>query len=236
MSHTRKETSTLHPLFGQDVRAVVFDLDGTLIDSGADILQGMRMTFEQAGIGLVPEDYFPDNMHGTAEGILRAIAADMGWPIPEQLAPLRALYLANAATLDFQRTQLYDGALDVLLACRAASLPMAICTNKMHAGAIAALRKFGIEDLFTFVTGSDTWAEAKPSPVPLLKTLDMLGFGTHECIYLGDTSTDAECARAAGVRFVLYESGYGDENLTGKPRHFAFHDWNELLVAQAATA
>lgn len=225
-----KDDLKLHHLFIEnDVRGVVFDLDGTLIDSAADILQGMRMTLEQAGLGKVPDDYFPQNMHGTAEGILRSIVADMGWSMPADFQPLKARYLANAATLNLQHTQLYAGALDVLQACREASLPMGICTNKAHAGAMVATRKFGIHEMFGFITGSDTWAQAKPSPVPLLETIRMLGLEPGHCLYFGDTSVDAECAAAAGVRFVLHEAGYGDENLAGQPTHFAFSDWNELL-------
>lgn len=232
-----KDDLNLHPLFtGNDVRGVVFDLDGTLIDSAADILQGMRMTFEQAGMGSIPEDYFPDNMHGTTEGILRSIILDMGWAMPADFEPLKAGYLANAATLDLRHTRLYAGALEVLRACDAADLPMGVCTNKVQAGALAATRKFGIHGMFGFITGADTWAQAKPSPLPLLETVRMLGLEPRHCLYFGDTSVDAECAQAAGVRFVLHEAGYGDQELAGKPRHFAFSDWNELLAGEEQTA
>ncbi|NLC37339.1 MAG: HAD-IA family hydrolase [Alcaligenaceae bacterium] len=231
-----KNDSYLHPLFTEnDVRGVVFDLDGTLIDSAGDILQGMRMTLEQAGLGKVPDDYFPDNMHGTVEGILRAIVADMGWNAPADFTPLNKGYLANAAKLDLQHTRVYEGALEVLQACRAGGLPMGICTNKGHAGALTATRKFGIHDLFDFITGCDTWSQPKPSPVPLLETIRMLGLTPDQCLYFGDTSVDAECARAAGVRFVLHQAGYADPALAGLPAHFVFSDWNELL-AQEHTA
>lgn len=227
---------TLHPLFAEQVRGVVFDLDGTLIDSAADILQGMRLTFEQAGLGRLPDDYFPDNLHGTTTGIIRSIAADMGWPAPADVEPLRMLYLANASALDLSHTRLYAGALEVLQACRDAGLPMGVCTNKMHAGALTATRKFDIHDMFGFITGADTWAQAKPSPMPLLETLRMLDVAPEHCLYFGDTSVDAECAQAAGVRFVLHEAGYGDRNLAGQPRHFAFSEWTELLAGQPQPA
>ena len=237
MSHSLNTVPTLHPLLASaDVHGLVFDLDGTLIDSGADILQGMRLTFEEAGIGLIPQDYFPDNMHGTAEGILRSIAADMGWAMPAEIEPLRRQYQTHAATLDLQRTRLYDGVLEVLQACQTAALPMGICTNKSHAGALSATHKFGIHDMFGFITGSDTWAEAKPSPLPLQETLRMLHLEPQNCLYFGDTSTDAACAQAAGVRFILFESGYGDRELADHPRHFAFSDWNALLADQSAIA
>lgn len=231
-----KKDIFLHPLFTEnDVRGVVFDLDGTLIDSAGDILQGMRMTLEQAGLGKLPDDYFPDNMHGTVEGILRTIVGDMGWNAPADFTPLNEGYLANAAKLDLQRTRVYEGALEVLQACREAGLPMGICTNKSHAGAITATRKFGIHDFFDFITGCDTWSHAKPSPVPLLETIRMLGITPDQCLYFGDTSVDAQCAASAGVRFVLHQAGYADPALQGQPAHFVFSDWNELL-AQEQTA
>lgn len=232
-----KDVLNLHPIFTEnDVRGVVFDLDGTLIDSVADIIQGMRLTFEQAGLGSIPTDYIPDNMHGTCEGIMRHIVAEMGWRAPADFAALKTRYFANAATLDFQRTQLYAGVTDVLQACRQAGLAMGICTNKAHAGALIATQKVGIHDMFGFITGADTWAEAKPSPVPLLETIRMLGLEPEQCLYFGDTSVDADCAQAAGVRFVLHEAGYGDSNLVDQPQHFAFREWSELLTNQIETA
>lgn len=231
-----KDDSKLHPLFSENVRGVVFDLDGTLINSAADILLGMRMTFEQAGLGKLPDDYVLGNLHSTCEGILRHIVADMGWSAPADFAPLTTRYLNNAAELDLRHTQLYAGCLEVLHACQDAGLPMAICTNKGYAGAVAATQKFGIHDFFNFITGSDTWAEAKPSPLPLLETIGVLGLQAEECLYFGDTSVDAVCAQAAGVRFVLHRAGYADANLQGLPQHFAFTDWNELLAAQVQTA
>lgn len=229
--------STLHPLFlDAGVRGIVFDLDGTLIDSAADILHAMRLTFEQAGFGNLPADYMPDNLHGTNEGIMRSIVADMGWTAPADFSSLRARYVTLYTAIDHQRTRLYEGVTDVLSAIREAGLPMGICTNKLHAGALAATRTVGIQGMFDFITGADTWPEAKPSPVPLLETLRMLNLRPEECLYFGDTSVDAQCARAAGVRFVLHESGYGDEALRQAPRHFAFHEWNELLATNPDSA
>lgn len=231
-----KDDPTLHALFlDGDVRGVVFDLDGTLIDSAADILQGMRMTLEQAGLGTVPEDYFPSNLHGTAEGIIRSIVADMGWNVQPDYQALHQQYLRIAAGINLERTRLFEGALEVLDACQAAGLPMAICTNKAYAGAIAATQKFDIQNMFQFITGCDTWGEAKPSPVPLLKTIAALGVKPEECLYFGDTSTDAECAHAAGVPFVLFSAGYGDQELSRWPAHFTFSDWNVLRAGHEHT-
>src|SRR5690554_830270 len=232
-SHSMDDTLNLHPLFSENqVRGVVFDLDGTLIDSAADILTGMRMTLEQAGIGVLPDDYRLGNLYGTADNILRSIIQDMGWNGQQDYAALHQQYLKNAVAVNLQRTRLYEGVLDVLNQCRAAGLPLAICTNKAHAGAMAAVHKFHLADLFHFVTGSDTWEASKPSPLPLLKTIEKIGVPPEECIYFGDTSVDAECADAAGVPFVLHASGYCDEQVSSWPALHAFKEWKELLAGE----
>nr|WP_257215225.1 HAD-IA family hydrolase [Pollutimonas harenae] len=226
----------MHSLLQRDdVRGLVFDLDGTIVDSAADIINGMRLTFQQAGLGTLPQDYFPDNLHGTSEGIMRDILADMGWQAPTDFSPLKAQYVQNYSTLGHGTTQLYAGAQDVLNACRDASLAMGICTNKVHASALAATHKVGIHGLFDFISGSDSWAQPKPSPIPLLETIRMLGLEPEQCLYFGDTSIDAECARNAGVRFVLHASGYGDPALEDAPRYFAFSQWSELLGASTGS-
>ena len=227
----------LHALLQRDdVRGLVFDLDGTIVDSAADIINGMRLTFQQAGLGILPQDYFPDNLHGTSEGIMRDILDDMGWPAPADFAPLKIQYVQNYSSLGHGTTRLYDGVQDVLNTCRSASLAMGICTNKVHASALAATHKVGIHSLFDFISGSDTWAQSKPSPIPLLETIRMLGLETEQCLYFGDTSIDAQCARDAGVRFVLHASGYGDQALKDAPRYFSFGHWGELLSCSQVQA
>lgn len=231
MPEAMKQELSLHPLLTEhDVQGLVFDLDGTIIDSAADILHGMRLTLQQAGLGTLPDDYFPDNLHGTSAGILRFIILDMGWTIPDDLAPLQAAYIENYTALRHRNTRLYPGASSVIDACRDAGLALAICTNKVHASALTALQKVGLDGAFDFVTGCDTWAQAKPSPLPLLETIRMLGLEPGQCLYFGDTSVDAMCARDAGVRFVLHESGYGDAALKTQSQHFAFSMWDELMA------
>ena len=225
------DTSTLlHPLLLQDdVQGLVFDLDGTLVDSAADILGGIRETFRQAGYGEVPDNYFPENLHGTSDGIMRSIMNDMGWTVPADLRDLKELYYVVYARRAHAATRLYAGAADVLNQCRG-RLPMAICTNKIHRNAVQACQALGIDGYFSFISGADTWPQAKPSPVPLLETIRELGLQPQHCLYFGDTSVDAECAAAAGVRFVLHESGYGDTALHSLPRIHAFSRWPELLA------
>lgn len=230
-SDTTLSRVRLGPLLAQaDVRGVVFDLDGTLIDSAADILASIRETFRQAGYGEVPDSYFPDNLHGTSDGIMCSVIQDMGWQEPQDMAALKQLYYSVYVAQDHRHTQLYPGVMDVLEGC-ADTLSMAICTNKIHRNAMAATEKVGIQRYFKVISGADSWAEAKPSPIPLLETIRCMGLTPDQCLYFGDTSVDAACAAHAGVRFVLHRSGYGDTALANMPNHHAFDRWDELFSA-----
>ena len=215
----------LHELMCRpDVHALVFDLDGTLIDSAADIIGGMRLTLSEAGVGELPHDYIPDNLHGTTDGILRSIVNDMGWPMPADLIPLRERYAFHYDSLDHRHTRLDPGVVE-MLEHFSARVPLGICTNKRYVAADGATTKVGIRHHFHTISGADTWPQAKPSPVPLLETLRVMGVEPQHCLYFGDTSADAECAAQAGVRFVLHESGYGDARLHQFPRIHAFKGW-----------
>jgi HAD superfamily hydrolase (TIGR01549 family) len=219
-----------HPLLlAEDIQGLIFDLDGTLLDSAKDILQGMRETFVQAGIGQLPDDYFPDNLAGTGENIIRSVFNDMGWTIPVDLQPFYHLFAENYSKLNLRNTQLYPFAADVLQAGKAAHLHLGVCTNKTHASALTATKHFGIDTLFSFITGADTWAAAKPSPIPLLETIRMLGLRPEQCLYFGDTSVDAECAQDAGVRFALHTMGYGEKSLKNASNYLTFERWEDLL-------
>lgn len=229
-----EQALTLHPLLAdRQVRGLVFDLDGTLIHSAPDILHSIRVTLEQAGFGTLPEDYFPDNLHSTSMGILRDIMLDMGWKVPDDFSSLRAEYLANYRALGHRNTQLYPDVAEFLHACQEAGFSLAICTNKVRDLAMSALERVGLDGAFNFVSGADTWAEAKPSPLPLLETIRMLDLTPEQCLYFGDTSTDAACAQAARVPFLLHEAGYGDAALRQHRPSLAFKGWRELAGAVA---
>ena len=219
----------LHAILTQDdVKGLVFDLDGTLIDSAADILASIRETFRLAGYGEVPDTYFPDNLHGTSEGIMRSVIHDMGWQQPLDMSELKQLYYRVYVERGHHATQLYPGVLDVLRGC-AETLPMAICTNKIHRNALAVTELLQIQSHFAVISGADSWAEAKPSPVPLLETIRAMGLKPEQCLYFGDTSVDAQCASGAGVRFVLHRAGYGDSALRGMSHYHAFDAWSDLM-------
>ena len=217
----------LHPLLQQaDVQGLVFDLDGTLIDSQADIVGGMRDALALAGYGTIPDDFAVGNLHGTSDGIMRDVMQAMGWTVPKDFADIKAIYYDVYMRRNHVNTTLYEGVKDFLQACEG-RFAMGICTNKIYRNAMSATDVLGIQSYFPVISGADTWSQAKPSPVPLLETIREMGLKPEQCLYFGDTSVDAICAAQAGVRFVLHKSGYGDTALSQYPFDHAFSSWRE---------
>lgn len=214
----------------------VFDLDGTLIDSAPDILRGLRQTFADLGVGLLPQDYRPAHLPGTIEAIMQAMVDDMGWSLPCSLAEVKAAFGQRYAALPAPSSALYPGVAQVLAAIHATGRPMGICTNTTHASAVAIAQRLGIAHYFGCISGLDSWAQSKPSPEPLLRTLSVLGVAPERSLYVGDTLVDLQCAEAAGVPYRLHGAGYGRMDLPARVQRLQFSHWNEWLVGANAAA
>ena len=184
--------------------AIIFDLDGTLIDSAPDIRAATnRMLADE---GKEPLD-------------LKTITSFIGNGLPKLVERAMAARGIDAAehprlsqvTLDYYNeapsdlTELYPGVLDAIKAFRAAGHRIGLCTNKPEEPARAILRDFGVEDLFDVVIGGDTLTVKKPDPAPLKAAFEALG---QEGLYVGDSEIDAETAERAGVPFALFTEGY----------------------------
>lgn len=184
---------------------VVFDLDGTLADTAADLLAAANACFVARGHGA------PLDMGDAAvafqggRAMLRAGAERLGLD-PEAIAeadfqPLLGHYAAN---LDSQ-TRLYPGCIAMLDRLAAAGHALAVCTNKPAALAEALLTRLGIRDRFASLVGADTLPVRKPDPAPYRLAVAQAGGGRS--LLIGDTITDARTARAAGVPVVLVSFG-----------------------------
>lgn len=186
---------------------VVFDLDGTLADTAADLLAAANACFVARGHAapLGAGDAATAFQGGRA--MLRAGAARLGLD-PEALAEAdyQALLDHYAAHIDAQ-TELYPGCAAALTALSQAGYRLAICTNKPEALARELLTRLGMLDRFDCLIGADTLAQRKPDPAPYRAAV--AGAGGGASVLIGDTITDARTARAAGVPVVLV--GFGPE-------------------------
>ena len=192
---------------GYRMRTVVFDLDGTLADTSADLLAAANAVFQRLGHGdmLGPDDTLAA-FHG-GRAMLRLGFARLGIEDrarEDALYPvLLEAYAGNIAT----HTRMYPGAVDAVIALRSAGYATAICTNKPEALAVALIARLGVTGLFGALIGADTLPQRKPDAAPYLAAVARAGGDVARSMLLGDTETDRETGRAAGVPVALVTFG-----------------------------
>jgi phosphoglycolate phosphatase len=183
---------------------VVFDLDGTLADTAADLMAAANACLPRPMLG--PGDETTAFAGGRA--MLRLGLARLGQPWDEAMVDAAYPRLLAAYAADIARhTRLYPGAGETLDALRVGGYRLAICTNKPEGLALQLLDRLGVLPMFDAIVGADTLPVRKPDPTPYRLAVDRSGGGRS--FLLGDTITDRDTARAAGVPVALV--GFGPE-------------------------
>lgn len=204
------------PPFGVEAAArpplVVFDLDGTLVDTAPDLAASLNHCLSRAGIAPIGLDDVRPYAGLGARAMLEHAYALAARPLgAEELAAQTACFLAFYEAHICDRSVLFEGALDAMDALEAAGFRLAICTNKYEHLADALLVALGIRERFAAVCGADTFARRKPDPVHLLGTIEAAGGDRLRTVMIGDTRTDIDAARAVGVPSILVAFGYSIE-------------------------
>ena len=213
--------------------AVIFDLDGTLVDSAPDLQAAANRMLREAGLPALDLETVTSFIgNGIAKLVERCFARHSERPddLPAQVARFQQLYEAEGHA----RTSLMPGVEAALreLADRGALL--GLCTNKDTAPASAILRKLGVAPLFHAVIGGDSGLPKKPDPAPLLHCAAKCGAAAENAVFVGDSGIDAETAAAAGLPFLLYTEGYGGAGLSSLAPDAVFSDFAALPGRVAA--
>lgn len=204
--------------------ALIFDLDGTLIDSIPAIHAIVNAVMSDLGypqLGLSEVRGFVGR--GVPNLIRQVLEAQGEDPEGALFARVETALLARYQT-DVEGNTLYPGVLQALAALAARGCRLGICTNKPHGPAIAALAHVGLLDRFEVVLGGDSLPSRKPDPAMLHHAHEQLGGGP--LLYVGDSEVDAETAANAGAAFALYTEGYRRAPVEALPHSFAFSDWS----------
>lgn len=174
---------------------LLFDLDGTLIDSIDLILRSYRHTMRVHRGEEPPDDIWMEGL-GTPLSVQFRRWTDDEVEIRAMVETYRTYNLAHHDEL----VRAYDGVVEQVLRLDAGGKTLGLVTSKMRGGALKGLRLVGIEAAFDVVVGSDEVTHPKPHPEPVLLALERLGRAPADAVFIGDSRHDIECGRAAGVK------------------------------------
>jgi N-acetyl-D-muramate 6-phosphate phosphatase len=187
-------------------RAVLFDLDGTLIDSAPDLAGAANALRAEHGLEPLPYERLRPMVGAGARGMI-GVAFGVG-PDDERFVPLRDAFLARYEQAMLDSTRIFDGVDSLLAALKAAGVAWGIVTNKATRFAVPVTQGLGLLPRAGTLVCGDTTALAKPHPEPLWEAARRLGHSPHDCVYVGDDLRDVQAGRAAGMGTLVAAWGY----------------------------
>ncbi|MDC8785045.1 phosphoglycolate phosphatase [Roseateles koreensis] len=188
-------------------RALIFDLDGTLIDTLGDFVAVLGQVLTELGLPVVDRPFVELTVGQGSEHLIRSTLAAVGGD-PALYPDAWARYQAHYQALNGEYSDVFPGVVEGLENARALGLPMACVTNKPVAFAKDLLQRKGLAGYFEHVFGGDSFERRKPDPLPLLKSCEALGSAPAQTWMVGDSSNDARAANGAGCPVVLVSYGY----------------------------
>lgn len=217
------------------MKTVIFDLDGTLADTSGDLIAAANVCFRDMGEGdlLEPAQDQATALRGGRAmlrlGMERLGRADDHATIDKYYPVLLEAY---GAEID-RHTVLYPGAMAAVEALKADGFGVGICTNKPEGLAETLMRRLGVREAFGSLVGADTLPVRKPDPEPLFEAARRAGGHPELCILIGDSDTDRNTARAAGVPSVLVTFGPAGGDMAALEPEALLHDYVDLPAMAA---
>lgn len=224
------------PIPSHRFKGVVFDLDGTLIDSAPDLHAALNRELAKAGRDAVTLEQVKSWVgDGVSKLIERAYGATGRVPEGADLDAAIESYLKDYEANSTVLTHAYPGAEAALKALHADGLALGLCTNKPQAATREVLRGLGLETFFDAIVGGDVLdGIRKPDPRHLLAVVDALGLEAGGTLFIGDSPADIGAAKAARLPVVAVSFGYPKMPVAELGANIVIDDYAELPAAMAA--
>ena len=199
---------------------ILFDLDGTLVDTAPDLMRAHNHVMTKFGYPTKSTDEIR-NLVGKGAGAL--IGRSIWGQAKKEFHSVNDLKIKDKMSKEFvdyygkniiSESTLINGVKEFLKWCKEQNISMAVCTNKQEHLSNDLLKKIGIYDFFEYVAGSDTFDYCKPDPRHLTSVVEILDGDVKKTIMIGDSETDANAAKAAEIPVILLENGYTEKNTT----------------------
>ena len=199
---------------------ILFDLDGTLVDTAPDLMRAHNHVMTKFGYPTKSTNEIR-NLVGKGAGAL--IGRSIWGQAKKEFHSVNDLKIKDQMSKEFvdyygkniiSESTLINGVKEFLKWCKEKNISMAVCTNKQEHLSNDLLKKIGIYDFFEYVAGSDTFDYCKPDPRHLTSVVEILDGDVKKTIMIGDSETDANAAKSAEIPVILLENGYTEKNTT----------------------
>ena len=199
---------------------ILFDLDGTLVDTAPDLMLAHNHVMRKFGY---PTKSTEDIRNLAGKGAGGLIGRSIWGQAKKEFSKVLDEKIKDELIKEFvdyygknikNESTLITGVKDFLIWCKEKNISMAVCTNKQEYLSNDLLKKIGIYDFFEYVAGSDTFDYCKPDPRHLTNVVEILDGDIKKTIMIGDSETDANAAKAAEIPVILLENGYTEKNTT----------------------
>ncbi len=204
----------------KQIYTILFDLDGTLVDTAPDLMRAHNHVMNKFGYPTRSTDEIR-NLVGQGAGAM--LGRSIWGQAKKEFGKVQDEKIKKEMVKEFvdyygknivNESKLIDGVKDFLIWSKEKKISMGVCTNKQEHLAIDLLKKIGIYDFFEYVAGHNTFDYCKPDPRHLISVVEILDGDLKKTLMIGDSETDANAAKAAGIPVILLEDGYTEKNTT----------------------
>ncbi len=199
---------------------ILFDLDGTLVDTAPDLMRAHNHVMKKFGFPTKSTEEIR-NLVGQGAGAM--LGRSIWGQAKKEFGKVQDEKIKKEMVKDFvdfygrnivNESTLIKGVKEFLVWCKEKKISMGVCTNKQEHLAIDLLKKIGIYDFFDYVAGHNTFEYCKPDPRHLTSVIEILGGDIKKTLMIGDSETDANAAQSAGIPVILLEDGYTEKNIS----------------------